>query len=224
MKKVLLIIVASFFTFANSNAIDFGSAQFTIGLSGVNSVYAGEGTEHNYDESGSLKDTTQEYGAFAPAYAEVFAEVGNDTVVVGLAYAESFSTPTNVNEAGCCADNAGNTSSVNAEFQDYTSIYGLAKGPWGLYAKVGWSMVDVIVNETQKSGNTYNDTDTQGWIVGFGIEKKTDTGLGIRAEILGHEFEDIKADNNVATSGNYNEVKIDNMMGASARISILKTF
>ena len=224
MKKVLLIIVASLFSFANANAIELGDTNFTIGVSGVNAVYAAEGTEHNYDESGSLHETTQEYGAFSPGYAEIFAEVGSERLALGLSFAETFSTPTNVNEANGNADGEGITSSVNAAFEDHYTIYGLARGPWGLYAKLGWTQVDVVINETQKSGNTYNDTSTQGWVVGFGFEKMTDLGIGIRAELLGHEFEDVKADNGVAISGNYNEVKIDNMIGASGRISILKTF
>ncbi len=223
MKKVLLIIFASLLSFTSANALELGDTNFTIGLSGVNAVYAGEGTEHNYDESGSLKETTQEYGAFSPAYAEIFAEVGTEKIAVGVAFAETFSTPTNVNETGGEFDGAI-TTSVNAAFEDNYTIYGLARGPWGLYAKLGWTQVDVIVNETQKSGNTYGDTTTQGWVVGFGLEKVSDNGFGIRAELLGHEFEDVKADNGVATTGNYNEVKIDNMMGASAKISVLKTF
>ena len=87
-----------------------------------------------------------------------------------------------------------------------------------------WSYVDVKINETQKSGNTYNDTDTQGVVLGFGWQKSSDNGIGIRAEVTGHQFEDVSADNNVATSGNRNEISVSDMMGLSGKISILKTF
>ena len=219
MKKVLLIIFASLLSFTSANAV-----EFTVGLSGVNSVFAAEGTENNYNESGASPVVTKEYGAFSPSFGEVFLETGNETVSIGLAYAESFSTPTNVNEAGCCATGAGNTSSVNVAFEGYTTLYALVRAPWGLYGKLGWSTVDVKINETQKSGNTYNDTDTQGVVLGFGWQKSSDNGIGIRAEVTGHQFEDVSADNNVATSGNRNEISVSDMMGLSGRISILKTF
>ena len=82
----------------------------------------------------------------------------------------------------------------------------------------------MIVNETQRSGNTYPDTDINGYIVGLGIQHNADNGFVGRAEIQGHTFDDVSVNNGVATTGNHNKITISDMIGLTGQISILKTF
>ena len=49
----------------------------------------------------------------------------------------------------------------------------------------------------------------------------TDAGISIRAEIAAHEFDDVSVDNN---STNKNVVSVGDMIGATGRISIAKSF
>ena len=80
MKKVLLIIIASIFSFSAANA------EVTFGLSMNQGGFAAEGKERNYDYVGALEKTTVEYGAFAEEFTSVFAEVGNGTLGLGINY------------------------------------------------------------------------------------------------------------------------------------------
>ena len=59
MKKVLLVILAGMFMIGSA----YAQPSFTIGLGLNKGVFAAEGREENFDESGTLKTVTEEYGA-----------------------------------------------------------------------------------------------------------------------------------------------------------------
>ena len=220
MKKVLLIIIATLFSFSMANAV-----EYTVGLGYNQSVFAAEGKEESYTETGTLGETTKEYGAFEETYGSVLAEVGNETGAFGIQYHDTFKTPKNVNEANGPAVTGKNTSEVSAEFEHYIQIYGLVRLPiLGMYAKAGLSHADVIVNEQQRSGNTYPNTTIEGYLLGFGFQHNLDSGIGIRAELIGHSFDDVSVSNSVAASGNNNVVTISDMIGATGTIAVVKSF
>jgi len=233
MKKVLFILLASVFSFGSAQAIDY---NFSVGVSLNQSVFAATGKEDNYSETGVSGGSivTEEYGAFEDAYPSIFAEIGlNESFSIGGSIQGEFNTPENTNErctshlANC--DSAGETtptSKVSADFEDYFTIYAKANIPLGgLYVKAGWSRVDVIVNEAQASGNTYPDTNTEGYMVGIGYQIDANSGVSVRAEIQGHAFNDVQVDNGKSkSSGNYNSITVSDMIGATGSISIVKTF
>ena len=232
MKKVLFILLASVLSFGSAQAVDI-----SVGASINQSVFAATGKEDNYSETGASGGAivTEEYGAFKDSYPSIFIEVGlNESFSVGLSAQGQFGTPTNVNErctsnqANC--DSAGETtptSTVNADFESYLIAYGKVNIPLGgLYVKGGLSRVDVVVNETQASGNTYPDTDTTGYMVAIGYQiDMAATGVSVRAEVQGHAFDDVEVNNGKSkSSGNYNSVTVSDMIGASGTISLVKTF
>ena len=217
MKKVLLIILAGMFAFTSSNA----QPTFTVGLGFNKGVFAAEGKEDNFDESGSLNSTTVEYGAFEDSYASVYIEMGNETGSIGLAYQDDVSTPTNVNESGF--PGTDNTSKVSADFSGVITLYGLVNLPMNTYLKAGIVQGDIAVNETQKSGNTYKDQDLEGYVLGFGYQHEADAA-NVRFELLGHTYDDVTTNNGVATSGNHNKITVSDMIGANAQISVNKSF
>ena len=219
MKKVLLLILAGMFAASSVLA----QPSVTVGLGINQGVFAAEGSERNFDESGSLKTTTTEYGAFVDSYASVYVEMGNDTASLGLSYQGEVATPTNVNEVGGAPSTNSATSRVSAEFESVYTVYGLVKLPMNIYAKGGIVRGDIVVNETQKSGNTYKDQDLEGYVLGFGYEHEADA-VNVRFELLGHAYDDVSANNGVATSGNHNKITISDMIGANAQLSINKTF
>ena len=220
MKKVLLLILAGMFAASSVLA----QPSVTVGLGINQGVFAAEGSERNFDESGSLKTTTTEYGAFVDSYASVYVELGNDTASLGLSYQGEVATPTNVNETnGNDGGSSTATSRVSAEFDSVYTVYGLVKLPMNMYAKGGIVRGDIVVNETQRSGNSYKDQDLEGYVLGFGYEHEADA-VNVRFELLGHAYDDVSATNGVATSGNHNKITISDMIGANAHISVNKSF
>tara|TARA_Y100000748_G_C15434588_1_gene464604 strand:+ start:300 stop:965 length:666 start_codon:yes stop_codon:yes gene_type:complete len=221
MKKVLLILVASVFSFSTAMA----EVMFTAGVSMNQSVFAAEGKERNYDYAGSLQKTTVEYGAFEEKYASMFVEVGNGTVGVGFSYVPGeIETPQNTNTQVQITNGTSTDENVKASFESLTTVYLIGRLPvWGLYAKAGISQVDVDITEDHASAN-YQDTDTDGFTIGFGIEKDVG-GLSVRAEIMGHDFDDVNANNGKAVGvADANVIDVTEMIGATATLSILKNF
>ena len=223
MKKVLLILVATVFSFSSAMA----DVMVTVGYSANKSVFAAEGKERNYDYAGTIAKTTVEYGAFEDSYGSVFVEVGNGTVGIGLSYVPGeISTPTNENTQVQISNATSTTEKVEADFDSLMTLYAIARLPvGGLYIKAGISQVDVDVTETNASA-VYKDTETDGITFGFGIEKDAgDTGLALRAEIMGHEFDDVSGNNGSGVGvADANVFNVTEMMGATATISLVKNF
>ena len=124
------------------------------------------------------------------------------------------------------------SSSLAIKIKEFVSVYIKANVPMlgGTYIKAGYSEVDVIVNESMASGNTYGDVSTDGFVAAIGYQYDMDMGLSIRAEVMAHQFEDVKTDNGIAASsgtsanGGRNVVSVGDMMGARGTISIVKSF
>ena len=226
MKKLIIAITSAFMLFATSAmSMDLRPA---VGISGNMGVYAATGTEKNFNESGTLKTTTDEHGAFATEFGSVFVEVGlSDAISLGVDYVPmTLETPKNVsNENGGSTPGEDNSNTVEAHFEDLTTIYAKLNIPLGgTYLKFGYSMVDVVSIENMNSGNTYGNDTSDGLTVGLGYDHEVSNGFSIRAEITGTDFSDVKANNGVATTGNRNEIVIKDMIGARGTISLVKAF
>ena len=219
MKKVLLTILAGIFMIGSA----YAQPSYTIGLALNKGVFAAEGREENFDEGGTLKTVTEEYGAFEDSYASIYVEMGNEVGSIGLAYQDDVSTPTNVNEVGGLPGSNSATSTVSADFSGVITFYGLVNLPMNTYLKAGIVQGDIAINETQKSGNTYKDQDLEGYVLGFGYQHEADAA-NVRFELLGHTYDDVESNNGVATTGNHNKVRVSNMIGANAQISVNKSF
>ena len=219
MKKVLLTILAGIFMIGSA----YAQPSYTIGLALNKGVFAAEGREENFDEGGTLKTVTEEYGAFEDSYASIYVEMGNEVGSIGLAYQDDVSTPTNVNEVGGLPGSNSATSTVSADFSGVMTLYGLVNLPMNTYLKAGIVQGDIAINETQKSGNTYKDQDLEGYVLGFGYQHEADAA-NVRFELLGHTYDDVETNNGVATTGNHNKVRVSNMIGANAQISVNKSF
>ena len=216
MKKIIATIVALVFS---TSAYAVTISDVSVGASLNHGVYAADGKERNFTHTGTLEKTTNVTGkAFVDTYATIFLELAlNENVALGVSYApDSVDTPQNVN-SGEGGD--GQTDiKVSAEFEDLTTVYLLAKSDIGIFAKAGYSQMDI--NVTSENAGTYKDTDTDG--VEFAIGYERDLGeIGVRAELAYHSFDDVKADNGITDK---NEITVSNMQGATARISLVKSF
>ena len=216
MKK-LIIAISSLIVLGMSSAMSM-DLRPSIGISANMAAYAASGTENNYNEAGTAVDTiTQEDGAFKEEFGSIFVELQfNDVISLGLDYVPtSIVTPTNT-----ANKNEGNENSVSAEFEDLTTAYLKLNIPLGgLYAKVGYSQVDVVSIET--NANSYGNDDTRGYVVGLGYNHELAEGVSIRAEVSATEFDDVKANNGQT---NLTEVKVKDMIGARGSISLVKSF
>ena len=215
MKK-LIIAISTFVLFAtNAMSIDL---RPSIGVSGNLAAYAATGIERNFNEAGTAVDTTTtEYGAFKENYPSIFVEVGlNDAVSLGVDYVPSvIETPENVSNV-----NEGNSNTVKAEIEQYTTIYAKVNIPLGgLYAKVGYAMFDVTSIET--NANSYGDDSSNGYTLGLGYNHDVTDGFAIRAEVTASSFDNVEANNGQT---NKTEVEVEDMIGARGTISLVKSF
>ena len=219
MKKLLTLISAS--VFAATAAVADISAS--IGISGNYAAYAGTGEEKNYSETGTLKTTTKEYGAFTDEYASVFAELNlGDIVSLGVDYVPmDIESPQNISN-----EDQSNQNRVQVDFKDLTTIYAKINVPQlgGTYLKVGYSTVDISINEAMNSGTTYSDRDTSGINYGIGYAHEVAAGFSLRAELTYSEFDSVETNNGVATTGNHNKIKVTDMIGGRGTISLVKSF
>ena len=218
MKKVLFILLAGFLSFGSAQAIDL-----SVGVGANQAVFAATGKEFSCNESGSGCSSLDEYGAFEESYPSVFVEAGNEVLSVGISYHGGFNTPTNVVDRG--PNDSKDRTSVSASFDQYFQGYVKVNIPLGgLYMKAGMSQVEIKTNETTVSGNSYPDTDTTGHMVGIGYEIENEKGVNVRLEIQGHAFDDVTVNNGKATSANFNEITISDMIGATGSFQLVKTF
>ena len=215
MKK-LIIAISSFVLFAtNAMSVDL---RPSFGVSGNLAAYAATGIERNFNEAGTAVDTTTtEYGAFKENYPSIFVEVGlNDAVSLGVDYVPTtIKTPENVSNV-----NEGNSNTVRAEIEQYTTIYAKVNIPLGgLYAKVGYAMFDVTSIET--NANSYGDDSSNGYTLGLGYNHDVTDGFAIRAEVTASSFDNVEANNGQT---NKTEVEVEDMIGARGTISLVKSF
>ena len=125
-------------------------------------------------------------------------------------------TPQNKNIQG------SSTNTVMAEFENLTTVYAMIPVPLGgFYIKGGWIYVDINSVETLQTGGSYGNTDTTGFTAGIGWNQEVENGFSIRAEVLAAEYDDISLTNSNNTTI---KVSTEDMMGASAKISLVKSF
>jgi len=94
-----------------------------------------------------------------------------------------------------------------------------------VFVKGGVIEADVITKEKLASGSQYGNTTLSGQFIGLGVEKNMDNGLFVRVEGNVTQYQDIKLTNQLTgTDENKNTIDITNMDGATATLSIGKSF
>ena len=94
-----------------------------------------------------------------------------------------------------------------------------------VFVKGGVMEADVITKEKLASGSKYGNATLDGQMLGIGAEKTMDSGLFVRVEAHLTEFDSIKLTNlETATDANKNTIDITGLDGATATLSIGKSF
>ena len=219
MKKIITTFFVSTLLFTSS-AISASLSDLSIGFAGSSAAYYAEGKEVNRNESGTIKTTTEEAGAFEDSFNSIFAEMAvNDIVSYGIDFVLSdIKTPENISN-----DDRATATTVKATFSDLTTLYAKINTTFlNTYVKVGYSMVDIKI--TENSSRDFSDTSTNGLMLGLGIETEAKEGFSIRAEVTATQFDDVSSDNGVAITGNRNEYDVSEMIGARGTIALVKSF
>lgn len=215
MKKILAIVISSFFLFGSSYA-----AGINVGISGQMAVFHATGTETENAEISS-DDATGVAG-----YASIFIEKELGPITLGLDYVPSSlsseTSETKVNDIKGKDDGASTlqTNKVQVDFDDLTTLYVALNTPMGFYVKAGVVQVDVTTNETLGTGSTYANTDMDGTMVGVGFTNSFDNGTFLRVEGTMMDF----GSASVTASNTDNKVELKELEGGSAKISLGKSF
>ena len=206
----------------SSNAI--GLEGLGIGLSLGKAGYYAVGEEKT-DNQIPGENFAKKAGAFEGDIGSVFLEYTTGPVTVGLDYAlEDIETPSATNAqwtGGSGASRAALTNTVKATFKNHVTLYALVPVFHALYLKAGVISVDINTQENLSTGGEYGNTDTTGITAGFGLAREIQNGVSIRAEALYAEYDDVKVTNSKNTT---TSVSVKDLMGASGRISLVKTF
>jgi len=200
----------------------FGQASamgLNIGVSGTTAVFHAEGEENENGEK-SKEDATG-----IANFSSVFVEASvNDMITVGVDFvAESISSETAesvVDDKKTTDTSTRTTQKVQVDFKDLTTYYVMVNLTEGLYVRGGVINVDVITNESLGTGSTYGDTAMDGTVLGVGYNKTMDNGFFFRVE---GNYMDLGSKTLTASNGD-NKVSLNDLLGASARISVGKSF
>lgn len=216
MKKIIVFLITSMFFFGQASAVDF---SVSVGLSGSTAVFHAEGEENENGEK-SKEDATGVAG-----FGSVFAEASiNDMISIGVDFVtDSISSETAesvVDDKTTTDTSSRTTQKVQVDFNDLTTYYVMVNLTEGLYVRGGVINVDVITNESLGTGSTYGDTTMDGTVMGVGYNRTLDNGVFFRVE---GNYMDLGNKSLTASNGD-NKVSLNDLIGASAKISVGKSF
>ena len=225
MKKLIsLVSVLVFSAFTTANAIGVN-----IGVSATAGIFKAEGSETE-DRTKSVTDSATAAGGYGSVFLEKTLgsrfTVGIDYVPMAL---ESESADTQKVETTVGTSNTASTvqQKVQVDLEDYTTFYAMLNVTENFYLKAGWSKVDVITNETLGTGAAYGNASLDGETFGFGYNKVFNNSGFIRAEAAYAVFDGVTLTSttaNITAGQTDNIVQLHNLIGATAKISIGKSF
>ena len=214
MKKILMAVIFSLFSFSYANA----EMGVNIGLSGSMGVFHAEATETEGTDVAS-DDATGVFG-----YGSIFLEKELGMITIGVNYVPSSlesETAENTRLDKTTTDTrTSKNNSVKVAFEDLTEYYVSLNLGEHFYVKGGISSVDVETKESLATGSEYGNTSLDGTITAIGFNNELDSGVFIRMEAKYMDFDGVT----LTSSNTDNSVKLKSLEGASGSLSIGKTF
>ena len=229
----------------NVGLLEAKGKETITGTSQRDITFGNNNTALRADGVSSTSSTTGAEDVFI-GYVSLFGEAHllNTGLRVGVSYvpyALESETTDNTRNDNCSRDNTdGNTGSnvctpttqtVQIDVEDMITMYvayhhevdlGLLDS---VFVKGGVIEADVITKEKLASGSQYGNTTLSGQFIGLGVEKNMDNGLFVRVEGNVTQYQSIKLKNQLTgTDENKNTIDITDMDGATATLSIGKSF
>ena len=229
----------------NVGLLEANGKETITGTSQRDVTYGNNNTRLRADGVSSTSSTTGAEDAYI-GYVALFGEAhlmdtGLRVGVSYVPYALESETTENTRHDNCSRDYSdgktgsntctATTQTVQIDVEDLITMYvayhhevnlGLLDS---VFVKGGVIEADVITKEKLASGSQYGNTTLSGQFIGLGVEKNMDNGLFVRVEGNVTQYQDIKLTNQLTgTDENKNTIDITNMDGATATLSIGKSF
>ena len=224
MKKITIALVMLLGSFSMASA----ELGVNLGVSGQIGVFEATAVEHEGSTTAASRERSGKddvMGAFG--YGSIFIEkslgrfaVGVDFVPDGLESDTSSTTRPDITTLAAGGTSADVINKVQVAFEDLTTFYVNVMVTDNFYLTAGAVSVDVKTKESLGTGSSYGDTDLDGSVLGFGYHYAMDNGMFWRAAANVIEFDGTTME----SSNKENMIVLDQLNGASGKISIGKTF
>ena len=216
MRKITLLVLSSFF-FVSLASAEIG---VNVGISGTAGAFQATGTETEKDEK------NKEDAVGAAGWGSIFIEKTlGERFAIGVDYVPSAleSETAQVERRDIVTTNTATvrTNKVQVDFEDLTTLYVTANLTDNLYAKVGYMSVDVNTNETLGTGSKYGNTSLDGTLVALGWNTGFGNNLFLRVEGNYMTFDGASL---TSSSNADNKIELTDLNGASAKLSVGKSF
>ena len=228
MKKLMIVTLAFML---GSFSIASAELGVNLGVSGQIGAFMAQA-----QETEDATEQAKESALTAVGYGSVFLEKTlGSRFAIGIDYVPSAlesetSSDSRTDQVAALSTNAAVTQKVQVDFEDLTTIYASLNVTENFYIKAGSVQVDVITNEKLGTGSTYGNVTLDGSMIGGGYHYNTSKGIFIRAEALLMEFDGASLTSTAAAAARpgsgdaSNVIKLNELNGVSAKISIGKSF
>ena len=230
----------------SAGLLDVTGKETITGVTGGDVVWGAATPAARSAATATAATSTKESDEVAIGFVSMFGELGlfDTGLRIGLSYvpyALESETTENVRNDNCSQTEAQlssdssagvctqTTNQVSVDLEDlmhmYVSYHHDLDLPFvsSVFIKAGIIEADVITRDNLSSGSQYGNTSLAGDFYGIGFEKNLEEqGIFVRLEGAVTEFDTIQLTN--TNSDNTNTIDITGMDGATATISIGKTF
>ena len=224
MKKIILAVSFILASFSMVSA----EIGVNVGVSGNLAVFHATGVDKDTNTAGTSTEISTDDETGVAGYTSFFIEKTlGDRFTIGYDYVssslESETEETVVDDLKGETDGASTqvTNTVKVAFEDLSTLYVALNLTENLYVKGGLATVDVITKETLATGSDYGNTSLDGSVMGVGYNKSFDNGMFLRVEGTYMDFDNAKLTSQTNTD---NTIELNNLEGASGKLSIGKSF
>ena len=223
MKKITIALVMLLGSFSMASA----ELGINLGVSGQIGVFEATAVEHEGSTTAATRERSGKDDAMAAfGYGSIFIEKSLGRFAFGVDYVpdglESDTTSTTRPDLKTATDGASASviNKVQVAFEDFTTLYVNVMVTDNFFITAGAVSVDVKTKESLGTGSTYGDTDLSGSVFGFGYHHAFDNGMFVRTAASVIEFDGTS----ILSANAENLIVLDQLNGASGKISIGKTF
>ena len=226
MKKIILALAISLFTFATAQA----EKGVNIGVSLLGGVFEADGGSEKFagahSSSASPGDVTKNSVQDASAQfviGSLFIEKTlGDRLAIGVDYVPfALESETSENVQTSTTGSSTGTNTVQVDFEDLTTVYATLALRDNFYFKAGYVEVDAITNEVLATGGEYGNTSLDGYVLGLGFNRDSGTGAFLRVEANYMELDGATLTNSQDAT---KSITADGASGYGAKLSIGRSF